>query len=501
MRHALLAAAVLAMLRAPLAGALGLAPDEAYYWMWAQRLDWSYFDHAPMVGWLIAAATALLGDGVAAVRLPALVAGFVAPVALAYVAWVLAPEGRRDRAALFTAVLAGVMPAMHAAGVVVTPDSPQAMFWSLTMAALAAALFRGWTAGWYLAGVALGLAMLSKYTTVTLGGSMALLAFLDADTRRHLRTPHPWIAAVICIVLFLPVVHWNATHDWISFRFQLGHGTDREGGVGSFLQFLLAQIAILTPMIAALVVLHVMKGGMAATRQGDRFLTASIVPTAVFFGFMAARSRPEANWPAMAWLAAAVVGGLAAARAADEGSRWLRRLYASALVTGAVASILLSVHALTPLVTIPRDRLFREFHRWDQRVEAAVAAAGPGGVLLGDGYQMASEIAYHCSRRGLCDPQKVGVVRKSKDRLSMYDLWPTPRIEPGANAIWVAPRKRKVPAELAPLFARVAPVPLPAGVKGRLYRLEEFGGEGWPIVHVAGDERKAVPPKGEQAIR
>lgn len=485
MRNALLAAAVLALLRAPLAGALGLAPDEAYYWTWAQRLDWSYFDHAPMVGWLIALATAAFGDGAAAVRLPALVAGFVVPAALAYVAWVLAPEPRRERAALFTAVLAGVMPAMHAAGVIVTPDSPQATFWALTLAALAAALFRAWTPGWYLAGLALGLAMLSKYTTVTLGGSMALLALLDADTRRHLRTPHPWIAAVICIALFLPVVYWNATHEWISFRFQLGHGTRREGGAGSFLEFLLAQLAILTPMLAALVVVHVAKGGMAATRQGDRFLTAAIVPTAAFFGFMAARSRPEANWPAMAWLAAAVVGGLAAARAADEGRRALRWLYASAVITGAIASILLSVHAVTPLVTLERDRFVREFRRWEERVDAAVAAAGPDGILLGDGYQMASEIAYHCSRRGVCDPEKVGVVRKSKDRLSMYDLWPTPRIEPGANAVWIAPRKRKLPKELTPLFSRVTPVPLPAGVKGRLYRLEEFRGEGWPIVRVA----------------
>src|SRR5438477_10804087 len=25
--------------------------DDAYYWLWGQHLQWSYLDHAPMVGW------------------------------------------------------------------------------------------------------------------------------------------------------------------------------------------------------------------------------------------------------------------------------------------------------------------------------------------------------------------------------------------------------------------------------------------------------------------
>ena len=487
MKRALLAAALLAVLRIPVAALVGLCPDEAYYWVWAQRLDWSYFDHPPMVAWLIAGATGLFGDAEWAVRIPALLAGFAVPAALAWTAWWLAPESRKERAALFTAVLAGVMPALHAAGVIVTIDSPAAMFWSLTLAFLAAALFGGRAWGWYAAGVTLGLALLSKYTAVTLGGSMALLAFLDPDTRRHLKTPHPWLAAVICLAVFSPVVAWNASHDWISFRFQLGHGTAREGGLVPFLEFLAAQAAILTPMLAALVAVHLAKGGHAATRQGDRFLTAAIVPTALFFGIMAARSRPEANWPALAWLGAAVVGGLAMARATEAAvpvaldsirrAAWGRRLYLATAATGVIGSTVLSVHAIHPLVEIRRDRIVREFHGWEARARAAVEAAGRDGVLIGDSYQSASELAYHSGRLA-----SVGVARRRRDRISMYDFWTAPSIERGTHAVWMTRRNRKkVPKRLAPLFETAEAAPLPEGVKGTVWRLDGYGGEGWPL--------------------
>src|SRR5258705_12180482 len=51
----------------------------------------------------------------------------------------------------------------------------------------------------------------------------AVLAFMLVPDwrRRWLLSPYPWLAALIAVVLFLPVLVWNAQHDWASFRFQL----------------------------------------------------------------------------------------------------------------------------------------------------------------------------------------------------------------------------------------------------------------------------------------
>src|SRR6202007_1764248 len=46
---------------------------------------------------------------------------------------------------------------------------------------------------------------------------------------RWLRSPYPYLAAMIALVLFLPVLIWNMEYDWASFRFQ---GVRAFGGSG-----------------------------------------------------------------------------------------------------------------------------------------------------------------------------------------------------------------------------------------------------------------------------
>ena len=65
-------------LRLIYAGRVELMPEEAYYWNYARHLDIGYLDHPPMVGWLIAAGTAVFGDAEFGVRIGALCCGAVA---------------------------------------------------------------------------------------------------------------------------------------------------------------------------------------------------------------------------------------------------------------------------------------------------------------------------------------------------------------------------------------------------------------------------------------
>ncbi|MCX5907686.1 MAG: glycosyltransferase family 39 protein, partial [Deltaproteobacteria bacterium] len=46
-----------------------LAPDEAYYFTWSRHLQWGYYDHPPMVGFLIRIFTEIAGPGEFGVRL------------------------------------------------------------------------------------------------------------------------------------------------------------------------------------------------------------------------------------------------------------------------------------------------------------------------------------------------------------------------------------------------------------------------------------------------
>jgi len=131
-------------------------------------------------------------------------------------------------------------------------DSALVFFWCLCMVGASVALREGRAWGWYLAGVGLGAAMLSKYTGVFVGFGALLAVIAHRPWRWHLRTPHPYLAGLLAAVMFLPVVVWNAQHDWASFRFQF---TDRFQG-HTFspinpLSYLAIQLFVATPVVLA----------------------------------------------------------------------------------------------------------------------------------------------------------------------------------------------------------------------------------------------------------
>ena len=73
---------------------------------------------------------------------------------------------------------------------------------------------------WLAAGLFAGLALLSKFTAIMLLPAVAAFVLVPDWRRRWLLSPWPFLAALIAVIVFLPVLIWNAEHDWASFRFQ-----------------------------------------------------------------------------------------------------------------------------------------------------------------------------------------------------------------------------------------------------------------------------------------
>ncbi|MDH3320644.1 MAG: glycosyltransferase family 39 protein, partial [Betaproteobacteria bacterium] len=141
-----------------LAAALPITADEAYFVLWGLRPDIGFYDHPPMVGWLLAPLLAV-SQAEWVVRLPSI----LLPAALAFlvrhalVAWFARDADTADAAAL--AVL--LMP-VNVWNVLITTDTPLALFSVASLLAFARQRF-------LFAGVLLGLAFLSKYFAVLLG--------------------------------------------------------------------------------------------------------------------------------------------------------------------------------------------------------------------------------------------------------------------------------------------------------------------------------------------
>ncbi|MBT8478768.1 MAG: glycosyltransferase family 39 protein, partial [Gemmatimonadetes bacterium] len=211
----LIVIATLVRLRFALATELG--NDEVYYWAYAAFPDWSHFDHPPMVGWAIQLFTLNLAlDSEVFIRLAAVASAAIAT-------WLMYLIGRRiggERAGLFAAILhTSAVYGSVLAGVVILPDAPLVVFWLLSLWLLLEALpveTIGPREGRLvlLAGVAIGLAILSKYQGLFLGFGAVLYVLLY--DRRWLRQPVLYGSMVLAAVIASPILIWNLKNDFIS---------------------------------------------------------------------------------------------------------------------------------------------------------------------------------------------------------------------------------------------------------------------------------------------
>jgi len=288
------------VLRLSFLGLVNLLPEEAYYWAYAQNLDFSYLDHPPMVAWLIHFGTALLGNTEFGVRISAWVCSIVA---IGYL-FGLAQNLFGKAAAYVSALLLAVLPIYFSVGFVMTPDAPLYAAWAAALFYLERALLGNCSKSWIGVGISLGLGMLSKYTIALLGTAAIVFTFLDSPSRRWYRRPEPYLAVLIAVLLFAPVLYWNMHHDWASFAFQ---GPHRWSGKHEFALHLLfgTAMAQLTPLGLAGVVAALGTGWKRVSSDRRRvFATVfTLVPLFVFI-LHSLQNNPKLNWTGPVWLAA-----------------------------------------------------------------------------------------------------------------------------------------------------------------------------------------------------
>src|SRR5687768_11496782 len=188
----------------------GIFRDELYYLACSERLTWGYVDHPPLSIAVLAAVRGLLGDSLAAIRLPAA----AAHAAAVFLTSVITRElgGGRFAQAL-AAVAVAVAPVFLGSSHFFSMNALDLLFWALATLLLVRTLKASSRRGWLLLGVVVGLGLLNKISVLwfILGLGVGLLV---TPHRKHLATPGPWLAAMAAGLLFLPHVLWQAQNGW-----------------------------------------------------------------------------------------------------------------------------------------------------------------------------------------------------------------------------------------------------------------------------------------------
>jgi hypothetical protein len=346
---------VLTTLRVIYASVIDLRTDEAYYWTWSKENVLCFLDHPPMIAWFIRFGTAIFGDTNLGVRFAGILAMLITQLLLADIV-------RRVTHDVRAIVLAVLMPeAALYYGLLMAKVSPDvalipfvvAMVWALIR--VNESSDGRW---WLAAGVFAGLALLSKFTVVMLIPAVLAFMLVPDWRRRWLLSPYPWLAAAFALLLFLPVLIWNAQHDWASFRFQLVRATaTHEISLRTVVDFIGLQFGlvgfILLPVVLSGISLTAWRGYFRGDAVAILLSTCVIVPFGYFF-WKSLSLRVGDTWPMFIWPAGFAATAINIAMLPREGfPAWMIRSTISWAKTAIVSGIAVVVAVFLYYVVTP----------------------------------------------------------------------------------------------------------------------------------------------------
>jgi 4-amino-4-deoxy-L-arabinose transferase-like glycosyltransferase len=384
----------LMIVRGIVAAVTPLAFDEAYYWQWSQNLAWGYYDHPPAIAFIIRAGTAMFGDTSLGVRFVPWLLSIVATMAVWRTGAILLES---EHAGALSALVFSAMPMIGVEMLVATPDAPQIAAAAVLLYVLAKLVQTGDGRWWIAVGVVAGFALLSKYTGFFLGLGMLFWLLVVPSQRRWLLSVWPYLGGAIALLMFAPVVLWNAGHDWLSFRLQFG----RVGSGGFTLrylgEFLAGQIGLASPFIAILGV----AGVASITRSRDpelALVAALMVPAVAFFLWQSLRSRVQGNWPSFLYPAFAVAAVAASLSPALQQWRMLRLSAQAATPVALVMTGLIYAQAVFGIVPRIREPISRMLAVGIDRVVAdieALRAQNNASAILTTSYEMRGWLSFY----------------------------------------------------------------------------------------------------------
>lgn len=472
-----------------------LSPEEAQYWDWSRHLDWSYYSKPPLIAFLIRFCTMILGSTAFTVRLSAVVIS----VMLGILTWKWTKEiFKSERIAFFTTLVLNFIPLYAVGAIIITTDTPLAIFWAATLYALYKAIFENQKNYWYLSGILFGLGMLSKYTMVLLAPCLLIYLLVLPEHRFWLKRKEPYQAGLIGLIMFLPVIYWNYAHGWVTFRHVAGQANVGGGFViqpKEFFNFFVSQLGVISPFLFLGMLYSAYDKIRKEKMKMDnklKFLLCTSIPFYLFFQLKSAQGKVEANWAAPAYYSWVIF-------LVAYFDNWYEKMKVTKKVVYSQMAIWVSILCAVLITAVMHDtNIIRElgFHfppskdptnrlvGWDQlgeqvsKVEMAMPTTQKTFLFSGE-YQITAELAFYV--KGQPSVYCANLDR----RMNQYDLWGGFENKKGWNAVYVTYDERKtLDARIKNSFDKVEPPLIFHVMKKeivyndfRIYRCYGFHGE------------------------
>ncbi|MFQ5431013.1 MAG: glycosyltransferase family 39 protein [Nitrospinota bacterium] len=450
--------ALITLFRLIVASSFELSLDEGYYWLWSKNLDLSYYDHPPMIAYVLALAT-YFSDAEIFIRLAPILGSVVTSLLL----YEMANDLYNDECAGFNAVLMANVTLIFSAGALIaTPDTPLVPFYTAAMMLTFKAVrsepgsWDGYTL-WTAAGAAIGGAMLSKYTAFFFFPCALLYFFLSTRGRAWLKRPEPYLASFISFIVFMPVIVWNSRHDWVSLSFQAKHGLAEIGGnpFDRFLEFAGLQIVLYSAGIFFFLIaagVSVSKSSYKEVhpraREAALFLFSFSIPIIGFFVLNSFRARVEGNWPILGVIPLFLRAGKMAG--GWYSSPRFKIPFRASLAIALLLWIVFHVQLTNPVIPHPkRFEIGRRVYGWrllGAKIDEA-KKSGDVSFIVSNRHQIATLMTYYTEPH-----MRAYLIGANNDR---FTFLPPPDSMKGKNAIYLTEMGRDMIKSITPLFDKV----------------------------------------------
>lgn len=420
-----------------------LIEDEAHYWEWSRHLDWSYYSKGPGVAWTIWASTQVLGHTEFAIRVPAAIAAALGTIAVFKATkdhFVRSPSDQR--LIFLSAVLYACVPGFAVASMIMTIDSPYIACWAFASFFALRAILKDSPTSWIGFGLCIALGFIYKYTILLLIPGVLLALIITRHHRPKLSLRFFTLSLLLSLLGLVPVLIWNANHDWATLRHLLGHlgapGGDTQNTnayhsdpwtILWMLEYIALQLLVAGPVLILAIFAHLnaRKRADQHTRTAINACFALAAPILVFYFLVSLVTQTEGNWAMAAFVTLIPPAAWSIIDGVSRKDHPVKFAWGAALFMGLLILFMFpGAHWISkqPVVGkyMPLYRMtgMRQHAQDAQRqLDALKAQTGLEPLVMTDHYGRASLLAFYLPGQPTvyCTSAQVG------GRKTQYDMW------------------------------------------------------------------------------
>ncbi|MBW8242237.1 glycosyltransferase family 39 protein [Muricauda oceani] len=347
--------------------------DEAYYWYYAQNMAWGYFDHPPMVAFLIKLSSFLF-DGELGVRFMSCVLSAGTYMLL----WLLVDNPKKKDYVVHFFILVFSFTLMNAYGFLTLPDTSLLFFTALFLWLYKRFLKKEDILTTVGLGLVMAALMYSKYHAVL------VIVFVLLSNYKLIFNKKAWLAVILALICYAPHFIWLYQNDFVSITFHLYERPNQAYKFDEFtLGFFLNNIVIIGLLF------YWVYGAFFKYKSTDKFSKALIYLVygiLIFFFISSFNRRVQAQWTIAISIPLAVIAfGHLLNNAKSR--KWMYRI--------GLVSLVLLMYARAWMVYYPLFPMHFETHGNKEWVNDLKRKSGGVPVIFENSYRRSSMYEFY----------------------------------------------------------------------------------------------------------